>query len=79
MQKKKKKHVLACGMACRFEINGQESGWCSQGCQSIVDTGTSSLTAPSQFLGGIMQAIGAQQNQYGMVRQINRQADRQKQ
>ncbi|XP_070763026.1 gastricsin-like [Enoplosus armatus] len=49
-----------------FEINGQETGWCSQGCQSIVDTGTSTLTAPSQLLGDIMQAIGAQQNQYGM-------------
>nr|ACF18590.1 pepsinogen C precursor [Siniperca scherzeri] len=49
-----------------FQINGQESGWCSQGCQSIVDTGTSMLTAPSQLLGYIMQAIGAQQSQYGM-------------
>ncbi|KAF1386605.1 hypothetical protein PFLUV_G00096590 [Perca fluviatilis] len=49
-----------------FQINGQETSWCSQGCQSIVDTGTSSLTAPSQFMGNIMQAIGAQQSQYGM-------------
>ncbi|XP_028440740.1 gastricsin-like [Perca flavescens] len=49
-----------------FQINGQETGWCSQGCQSIVDTGTSSLTAPSQYMGNIMQAIGAQQSQYGM-------------
>ncbi|GLD60307.1 gastricsin [Lates japonicus] len=49
-----------------FQINGQETGWCSQGCQSIVDTGTSMLTAPSQLLGSIMQTIGAQQNQYGM-------------
>ncbi|XP_071357450.1 gastricsin-like [Trachinotus anak] len=49
-----------------FQINGQETGWCSQGCQSIVDTGTSMLTAPGQLLGYIMQAIGAQQNQYGM-------------
>ncbi|KAK5878539.1 hypothetical protein CesoFtcFv8_023938 [Champsocephalus esox] len=49
-----------------FEINGRETGWCSQGCQSIVDTGTSTLTAPSQLIGHIMQAIGAQQSQYGM-------------
>ncbi|XP_078112173.1 gastricsin-like [Sander vitreus] len=49
-----------------FQINGHETGWCSQGCQSIVDTGTSSLTVPSQFMGNIMQAIGAQQSQYGM-------------
>ncbi|KAM8892316.1 gastricsin-like [Spinachia spinachia] len=48
-----------------FQINGRETGWCSQGCQSIVDTGTSTLTAPSQFLPSIMQAIGAQRNQYG--------------
>ncbi|XP_037622999.1 gastricsin-like [Sebastes umbrosus] len=48
-----------------FQINGRETGWCSQGCQSIVDTGTSSLTAPSQLIGDIMQAIGAQRNQYG--------------
>ncbi|KAF7662897.1 hypothetical protein LDENG_00223300 [Lucifuga dentata] len=49
-----------------FQINGRETGWCSQGCQSIVDTGTSMLTAPGQLLGYIMQAIGAQQSQYGM-------------
>ncbi|KAM6926107.1 LOW QUALITY PROTEIN: gastricsin-like [Lycodopsis pacificus] len=47
-----------------FQINGQETGWCSQGCQSIVDTGTSMLMAPSQLMGSIM-AIGAQQSQYG--------------
>lgn len=62
-------------MDSRFQINGQETGWCSQGCQSIVDTGTSMLTAPSQLLGNIMQAIGAQQSQYGMVRQMDRQTD----
>ncbi|KAF3854712.1 hypothetical protein F7725_022767 [Dissostichus mawsoni] len=49
-----------------FEINGRETGWCSQGCQSIVDTGTSALTAPSQLIGHIMQAIGAQESHYGM-------------
>ncbi|XP_056272429.1 gastricsin-like [Pseudoliparis swirei] len=48
-----------------FKINNEDTRWCSQGCQSIVDTGTSTLTAPSQLLGSIMQAIGAQQNQYG--------------
>lgn len=60
---------------CRFQINGRETGWCYQGCQSIVDTGTSTLTAPSQLLGYIMQAIGAQQSQYGMVRQMDTQTD----
>lgn len=63
--------INICHMPCRFQINGQESGWCSQGCQSIVDTGTSMLTAPSQFLSSIMQAIGAQQNQYGSVRPMD--------
>ncbi|KAM6972641.1 gastricsin-like [Aplochiton taeniatus] len=48
-----------------FLINGQETGWCSQGCQSIVDTGTSMLTAPQGVLASLMQSIGAQQNQYG--------------
>ncbi|CAL8358639.1 unnamed protein product [Lota lota] len=48
-----------------FQINGQSTGVCSQGCQSIVDTGTSTLTAPGQYMGEIMQAIGAQKNQYG--------------
>ncbi|XP_033952166.1 gastricsin-like [Pseudochaenichthys georgianus] len=49
-----------------FEINGRKTGWCSQGCQSIVDTGTSTLTAPRHLIGYIMQIIGAQQSQYGM-------------
>ncbi|KAK1883904.1 Gastricsin [Dissostichus eleginoides] len=49
-----------------FEINGRETGWCSQGCQSIVDTGTSTLTAPKEVIGHILQAIGAQQSQNGM-------------
>lgn len=64
----RKKLLLACVVARRFQINGRETGWCSQGCQSIVDTGTSMLTAPSNYLGYLMQAIGAQQSQYGMVR-----------
>ncbi|KAG7259603.1 hypothetical protein CRUP_015969 [Coryphaenoides rupestris] len=48
-----------------FQINGRSTGICSQGCQSIVDTGTSMLTAPQQYMGYIMQAIGAQRSQYG--------------
>ncbi|KAJ8003091.1 hypothetical protein DPEC_G00165770 [Dallia pectoralis] len=48
-----------------FQVNGQATGWCGQGCQGMVDTGTSLLTAPSQFLGSLMQSIGAQENQNG--------------
>ncbi|KAJ8373946.1 hypothetical protein SKAU_G00045260 [Synaphobranchus kaupii] len=48
-----------------FQVNNKETGWCSQGCQAIVDTGTPSLTCPHQFLGYLMRGIGAQQNQYG--------------
>ncbi|KAL2093786.1 hypothetical protein ACEWY4_011098 [Coilia grayii] len=50
-----------------FQVNNQATGWCSGGCQAIVDTGTSMLTAPRQYLGSLMQAIGAQQNQYGQM------------
>ncbi|KAJ8388616.1 hypothetical protein AAFF_G00131810 [Aldrovandia affinis] len=48
-----------------FQVNNQETGWCSQGCQAIVDTGTSMLTCPKQYLASLMQSIGAQQSQYG--------------
>ncbi|KAJ8373947.1 hypothetical protein SKAU_G00045270 [Synaphobranchus kaupii] len=48
-----------------FQVNNKETGWCSQGCQAIVDTGTPTLTCPQQFLGKLMSSIGAQQNQYG--------------
>ncbi|XP_078537351.1 gastricsin-like [Lissotriton helveticus] len=42
-----------------FAVNGQETGWCSQGCQGIVDTGTSLLTAPGQYMAALMKDIGA--------------------
>ncbi|XP_028654602.1 gastricsin-like [Erpetoichthys calabaricus] len=48
-----------------FQINKQETGWCRDGCQAIVDTGTSLLTCPQQYLGYLQQYIGAQANQYG--------------
>ncbi|XP_018611521.1 gastricsin-like [Scleropages formosus] len=48
-----------------FSINNQETDWCSQGCQAIVDTGTSFLTCPQQYMGYLMQAIGAQADQFG--------------
>ncbi|XP_054424725.1 gastricsin [Pteronotus mesoamericanus] len=48
-----------------FLVDGQASGWCSQGCQAIVDTGTSLLTVPQQYLSALLQATGAQEDQYG--------------
>ncbi|XP_069481351.1 gastricsin-like [Ambystoma mexicanum] len=48
-----------------FGVNGQATGWCSQGCQGIVDTGTSLLTAPGQYYAALMQDIGATQDSNG--------------
>ncbi|XP_018432316.1 PREDICTED: gastricsin-like [Nanorana parkeri] len=48
-----------------FSVNGQPSGWCSQGCQGIVDTGTPLLTIPKQYLVNLLEELGAQQGQNG--------------
>ncbi|XP_048203744.1 gastricsin [Perognathus longimembris pacificus] len=48
-----------------FFVGDQASGWCSQGCQGIVDTGTSLLTVPKNYLSTLMAAIGAQESEYG--------------
>ncbi|XP_077190642.1 pepsin B-like [Paroedura picta] len=44
-----------------FAIGSQATGWCSQGCQAIVDTGTCQLTVPEQYIGSFLQAVGAEQ------------------
>ncbi|KAM4816370.1 gastricsin-like [Urocitellus parryii] len=48
-----------------FYVGEEASGWCSQGCQAVVDTGTSLLTVPQQYLSSFLQAIGAQEGEYG--------------
>ncbi|XP_010615901.1 gastricsin [Fukomys damarensis] len=48
-----------------LHVGNQAYGWCSQGCQGIVDTGTSLLTMPQEYLTPLMQALGAQQSQFG--------------
>ncbi|XP_076716281.1 gastricsin-like [Callospermophilus lateralis] len=48
-----------------FYVREEASGWCSQGCQAMVDTGTSLLTVPQQYLSSLLQAIGAQEDEYG--------------
>ncbi|XP_077695191.1 gastricsin-like [Eretmochelys imbricata] len=48
-----------------FSVKGQSTGWCSGGCQGIVDTGTSLLTAPQEIFSQLMEDIGAQENSYG--------------
>ncbi|XP_003128442.1 gastricsin isoform X1 [Sus scrofa] len=48
-----------------FLIGDEASGWCSEGCQAIVDTGTSLLTVPQDYLSDLVQATGAEENEYG--------------
>ncbi|XP_007526992.1 pepsin B [Erinaceus europaeus] len=48
-----------------FSIGNQATGWCSQGCQAIVDTGTFLLAIPQQYMGTFLQATGAQQAENG--------------
>ncbi|MEE6511470.1 hypothetical protein FKM82_018023 [Ascaphus truei] len=44
-----------------FSINGQATGWCSQGCQAIVDTGTTQLNIPEPYMGQLLPYLGIQQ------------------
>ncbi|XP_070795835.1 pepsin B-like [Pituophis catenifer annectens] len=42
-----------------FTIGNKATGWCSEGCQGIVDTGTFLLTIPQQYLTEFLQAVNA--------------------
>ncbi|XP_066481748.1 pepsin B-like [Tiliqua scincoides] len=44
-----------------FAIGSQATGWCSEGCQAVVDTGTCQLTVPQQYISSFLQAVGAEQ------------------
>ncbi|KAM9217288.1 pepsin B-like [Leptosomus discolor] len=50
-----------------FSIGSSVTGWCSQGCHSIVDTGTFLLTVPGQYMSDFLQALGAEEDDYGYV------------
>uniref|UniRef100_A0A8D2QR22 Peptidase A1 domain-containing protein n=1 Tax=Zosterops lateralis melanops TaxID=1220523 RepID=A0A8D2QR22_ZOSLA len=39
-----------------FAVGQSVSGWCSQGCQAIVDTGTFLLTVPQEYLESILES-----------------------
>ncbi|XP_069798243.1 gastricsin-like isoform X1 [Narcine bancroftii] len=45
-------------------LNGQ-SAFCDQGCQAIVDTGTSQITVPDTYLRTLLEEIGAREDENG--------------
>ncbi|XP_009271207.1 PREDICTED: gastricsin-like [Aptenodytes forsteri] len=50
-----------------FTIGLSATGWCSQGCHGIVDTGTFLLTVPGQFMSAFLQALGVEESDDGFV------------
>lgn len=60
-------HEAVLSALCRVTVNGVVVA-CDGGCQAILDTGTSMLVGPSSDILNIQTAIGATQDQYGVVR-----------
>ncbi|XP_074019291.1 gastricsin [Numenius arquata] len=54
-----------------FAIGQSVTGWCRQGCQAIVDTGTFLVTMPQQYIDSFLQAVGAQLTSYGYAVDCN--------
>ncbi|XP_063153659.1 pepsin B-like [Candoia aspera] len=50
-----------------FDIGNQATGWCSDGCQAVVDTGTFLLAVPQQYIGALLNALGATESNYEFV------------
>ncbi|XP_041951780.1 gastricsin-like [Alosa sapidissima] len=48
-----------------FEVNHVSTGWCNKGCSAIVDTGTSLLKAPPQYVDKLLSHLGAYQDNSG--------------
>ncbi|XP_063069526.1 gastricsin-like [Engraulis encrasicolus] len=48
-----------------FEVNHHATGWCNTGCSAIVDTGTSLLEAPPQYVDGLHAMLGAYKDDSG--------------
>ncbi|XP_059687193.1 pepsin B [Gavia stellata] len=54
-----------------FAIGQSVTGWCSKGCQAIVDTGTFLLTMPQEYIGNFLKVLGAQLTSYGYAVDCN--------
>ncbi|KAL6484452.1 hypothetical protein MHYP_G00064970 [Metynnis hypsauchen] len=42
-----------------FEVNHKPTDWCKSGCTAIVDTGTSMLECPPQYVASLQEMLGA--------------------